>query len=72
MDAHPKVTYVFMVGRCFHTLNECINFLEAHVPEGQFHWFLDIVSYQYFFTGDIVIPVELQLYQMHDAKVRNT
>ena len=62
---------MFMGGRWFRTLNECITFSEVHIPEGQLQWFIDIVAYLEFITGNKVSPRESHLDYMHAAKVRN-
>ena len=61
-----------MGGRWFHTLNNCINYFEAHVSEVQFWWFIDIVAYLQFFTGETFIPRESQLYDIHGENIRKT
>ena len=63
---------MFMGGRWFCTLNKYITFSEVHIPEGRLQWFIDIVAYLQFITGDTVSPREYQLDDMHAAKVRNT
>ena len=51
-----KVDYksVCMKGWWFRSLNECIFFSQKHVPEVQFQWFLDVVSYLQFVTNAII------------------
>ena len=49
-----------------------MNFAEKHIPEGQFHFFLDIVSYLQFVTGYTVSTEELQRDEVRAAKVHNT
>ena len=44
-DEKKEATYVFMGGRWFCTINKCITFLELHVPEYQFQWFLYRITY---------------------------
>ena len=39
---------------------------------GRFQWFLDIVSYLQFVTGEMVSHVESQQDEVHAYKVRNT
>ena len=43
---------VFWGGRWFRSHMECMEFATNHIPEGQFQWFIDIVSYLEFVTGD--------------------
>ena len=38
-------TYVFMGGRWFQIMYDYITFLEEYIPDGQFQWFIYIVSY---------------------------
>ena len=61
-----------MGGRWFHMLNNCIKYFETHVSEVQFRWFIDIVAYLQFFTGETFIPRESHLYGIHGAKIRKT
>ena len=49
-----------------------MEFAENHIPVGQFQWFLDIVSYLQFFTGETVSTAESQRGEAHAAKVRKT
>ena len=35
-----------------------MDFVEKHIPAGQFQWFLDIVSYLQFVTGDTISTSE--------------
>ena len=36
---------VFKGGICFRSQMECVEFDTKHITEGQFQWFIDIVSY---------------------------
>ena len=63
---------VFAGGRWFRLRIECVDFLENHIPVGQFQWFIDIVSDLQFMTGDTVSTVESQRYKVHTTKVRRT
>ena len=72
VTAYTDGIYVFMGGSWFRTLNDCINLSEVHIPEGQLQWFIDIVAYLEFITGNKVSPRESHLDYMHAAKVRNT
>ena len=36
---------VFKGGICFRSQMECVKFDTKHITEGQFQWFIDIVSY---------------------------
>ena len=61
------------VGRgWFHTLNKCIEFSEELTQEVQLQWFIDIVAYLKFVTGDKFSPRESQIENMHASKVINT
>ena len=42
-----------------------------HIPAGQFHWFLYIVSYLQFVTGETVSSIESQPDEVHASKVWN-
>ena len=37
---------------------EYVKFAEKHIPEGQFHWFIYIISYLHFVTGETVSTVK--------------
>ena len=52
--------YMFAGGRWFRLRMECVEFAEKHIPVGQFHWFIYIVSYLQFVTGEIVSTAESQ------------
>ena len=45
---------VCLKGQWFRSLDDCILFSQKHVPEGQFQWFLEEVSYLQFVTDDII------------------
>ena len=72
MATHTDGIAMFMGGRWSRTINNCITFTEEHVPESQVQWFIDIVAYLQFITGQIVIPRQCQIDEMHATKVRNT
>ena len=63
---------VFAGGRWFRSRMECVEFAEKHIPVGQLKWFLDIVSYIQFVTGETVYTAESQQDEVHAAKVRKT
>ena len=48
------------------------NLAEEEIPEWQFQWFIDIVSYLQFVTGKIVSTYESQRDEVHATNVRNT
>ena len=45
-------------GRCFRLQMECMKLVTKHIPEGQFQWFIDIVSYLQFVTGETLFMEE--------------
>ena len=45
---------VFVGGRWFISQMDCVYFSTKHIPEGEFQWFNDIVSYLNFFKGETV------------------
>ena len=45
-------------------------FSTKQIPEGKFQWFIDIISYLNFFTGEIVSMAESQRDEVHASKVR--
>ena len=47
-------------GGWFRSQSKCEDFSRDHIPEGQFKWFIDIVNYLRFVTGDTVPMVESQ------------
>jgi hypothetical protein len=59
-------------GRWFRTLDDCISFSRLHIPEGQFQWFLDIVSFLQFTTDVIIDTDESQRGEIHEARVKRT
>ena len=63
---------VFAGGRWLRSRMECVDFEEKHIPLGKFQWFLDIVIYIQFITGETVSTAESQQDEVHAAKVRKT
>ena len=59
-------------GRWFRSKTECVEFATKHITEGHFQWFIDIVIYLQFVTGDTVSVAELQRDEVHTEKVRKT
>jgi hypothetical protein len=59
-------------GRWFRTMEDCISFSRHHIPEGQFQWFVDVVSYLQFTTDIIVDTDESQKGEIHEARVKRT
>ena len=53
-------TAIFSGGWWFWSWIECVDFAEKHISVGYFQWFLDIVSYLQFVTGEVVSTTELQ------------
>ena len=47
-------TYVFAGGRWFSLQSKCEDFSRYQIPEGQFQWFIDTVSYLQLVTGEMV------------------
>ena len=62
---------VFAGGRWSRLRMDCVEFAEKHIPAGQFHWFLYIVSYLQFVTGETVSSTESQTDEVHASKVWN-
>ena len=58
--ARIDVMHVFVRGRWFQLQMECVDFAEKQIPVGQFQWFIDIVSYLQFVTGETVSTAESQ------------
>ena len=52
--------YIFAGGRWFISHLDCMEFAMKNIPEGQFQWFIDIVSYLQFFIGEMVSTEESQ------------
>ena len=50
--------------------SECEDFLRDKILEGQFQWFIDIISYLQFVTGYTVSTLDSQRDKVHVAKVR--
>ena len=51
---------------------EHVDFAEDHIMVGQLQWFIDIVSYLQFLTGETVFTAESQRDEVHASKVRKT
>ena len=45
-------------GRWFRSKMECVEFATKNITEGHFQWFIDIVIYLQFVTGDTVYTEE--------------
>ena len=43
----------------------CVEFTTKHINKGQFQWFIEIVSYLQFVTGETVYTAEPQIDKMH-------
>ena len=52
---------VFARGRCFRSQMECMEFATKQIPGEQFQWFIYIVIYLHFFTGEMVSMAESQM-----------
>ena len=63
---------VFSGGGWFWFYIECVEFTEKHIPVGQFQWFIDIVSYLVFVTGETVLTTESQQDEFHADMVHKT
>ena len=61
---------MFTGGIWFRSQRECENVSRYHIPEGQFKWFIDIVSYLKFVTGETVSTVEFKRDKVHATKIR--
>ena len=61
---------LFAGGRWFRSQGECMEFSEKHIPEVQFQWFIDIVSYLQFVKGETVSNLESQRNELHMSWVR--
>ena len=70
--ARLEVTSVFTGGRWFRLQIECEDFAREKIPEGQFHWFIDIVIYLKFVTEENISTLESQRDKVHAAEVRKT
>ena len=51
---------------------ECVDFAVKHITEGQFQWFIDIISYLHFVTGEIVSTVDSHRDEVHADKLQKT
>ena len=63
---------MFAGGGWFRSQIECDDFARDKIPEGKFQWFINIVSYLQFVTGEMVSTLESQGDENHAAKVRKT
>ena len=64
--------WVCVKGQCFRSLDDCIMFSQKHVPEGQFQWFLNIVSYLRFNTDNIIDLETSQISKIHEDRLCRT
>ena len=72
MAERVEGTAVFAGGRWFGLKIEREGFARDNILEGKFQWFIYIVSYIHFITGETVSTLESQRYEFHAAKVRKT
>ena len=72
MSARVEGKAVFAGGRWLIYQSECEDFVRDNTPEGQFQWFIDIVRYLQFVTGENVPTSEYQGDEVNAAKARNT
>ena len=63
---------MFAGGRCLRLQIECEDFARDKIPEWQFQWFIDIVSYLQFITGDTVSTLESHRDKVQSVKARKT
>ena len=63
---------LFSYWRWFRSQSECKDFARDKISEGQFQWFINIVRYLQFVTGETVSTLEFQRDKIHSAKVRKT
>ena len=63
---------MFVGGRWFRSQSECEDFAREKIPEGQFQWFVNIVSYLQFVTRENVSTSESQRDKVHATNVRKT
>ena len=61
---------MFADGMLFRSQSECEEYSRDKIVEGQFQWFIDIVSYLHCFTGETVFTLESQRDEVYAAKVR--
>ena len=59
-----------MKGLWFSISDNFIVFSQKHVPEGQFKWFLELVSYLQFVLDDIIDAETSQISEIHEARVQ--
>ena len=55
-----------------HIPEKCKKFARYQISEVQFQWFISIVSYLQFVTGETVSTIESQRDEVHAEKVRKT
>ena len=60
VEARVEGREVFEGGRCFRSQSEYEDFSRDHILDFQFKWFIDIVSYLKFVTGETVSTAEYQ------------
>ena len=51
-------------------LDNFIVFSQKHVPEGQFKWLLELVSYLQFVLDDIIDAETSQISEIHESRVQ--
>ena len=58
-----------MKGWWFSSLGSCIMFYQRYIPEGQFQWFTDVVSYLQLIIDEIIDMVMSQISDIREAKI---
>ena len=50
-------------------MGSCIMFYQRYIPEGQFQWFTDVVSYLQLIIDEIIDMVMSQISDIREAKI---
>lgn len=59
-------------GRCFRSLQTCIEFAAKSIPDGEYQWFIDLVTYLQFVSSEVVTREASQQGEIHEARVGRT
>ena len=56
----------------FSSLDHCVSFATKGIPEGEFQWFMDIVTYLQFVGNEVVNSSESQASELHASRVKRS
>ena len=56
----------------FSSLDHCVQFATKGIPDGEFQWFMDIVTYLQFVGNEVVNSQEYQASELYASRVKRS